>query len=556
MSTLKTLVVNIITGIWFFKGGAIATNEDGSAEILTADEQGIYWWHGEGYYLNTKGRETAFSLGRPDMHLDLALVRKGTQGEEPSLVGWELGPRRADRKGELENLGLFFKEVTTRFYETLGGYEGYLGLGSMFAFGAAPELFEEFGYFPGLWVHGQRGSGKTYTLAWLTHVWGYDRLAGNGLRKGSAVGLLCDLENYSNLPVFVDEFWQGKVHEDKEAILRDSFGRLPPVKWTPPGQVQRRINGTPAVAGETTASDAALRSRYVHILVSETRRIKNHLEWMMEKRRLFFVLGRAILERRGEFVRSLRGHLEEWLKCRQLAEMGEREKAVHGIAYAGWMAMAELMETAGQQGHGTTAGLFSAEEKCGFCDWLIEHAKGGAADVSSETNVNVFLQEMLTAFKAEAIPVECFRVESELVAHPPGAPNQVKYVDDEGIVRDGWKSYRLYIDVNQVLSALQIYLVKGRNTMGLRRNDLRDQLSKMPFWIDGGKKGLTKWFGSGSSGGASKAWGFALDSMRDLGRLEISDQQYHEFLSNMAEGDPRRGPFYAIVSVLEKLKRK
>jgi hypothetical protein len=44
--------------------------------------------------------------------------------------------------------------------------------------------------------------------------------------------------------------------------------------------------------------------------------------------------------------------------------------------------------------------------------------------------------------------------------------------------------------------------------------------------------------------------------MRDLGRLEISDQQYHEFLSNMAEGDPRRGPFYAIVSVLEKLKRK
>jgi hypothetical protein len=147
-------------------------------------------------------------------------------------------------------------------------------------------------------------------------------------------------------------------------------------------------------------------------------------------------------------------------------------------------------------------------------------------------------------------------VESELVAHPPGAPNQVKYVDDEGIVRDGWKSYRLYIDVNQVLSALQIYLVKGRNTMGLRRNDLRDQLSKMPFWIDGGKKGLTKWFGSGSSGGASKAWGFALDSMRDLGRLEISDQQYHEFLSNMAEGDPRRGPFYAIVSVLEKLKRK
>src|ERR1700744_4082105 len=114
-------------------------------------------------------------------------------------------------------------------------------MGSIFAFSAAPEIFEKHRQFPGLWLHGQMSSGKTKVAEWLMHLAGYALAQGGiGLMKATAVGLMQETENYSNQPLLVDEYRAGKIHESVEAVLRDAFNRLPPVKWTPDG-VQRVI---------------------------------------------------------------------------------------------------------------------------------------------------------------------------------------------------------------------------------------------------------------------------------------------------------------------------
>ncbi len=376
------------------------------------------------------------------------------------------------------------------------------------------------------------GSGKTQVTEWLMAIQGFNVSAGIGLLKGSAVGLLIQSENYSNLALWVDEFREGKVHDDKVAILRDAHNRVPPEKWSPDG-VQRRMKTSFVVSGESTSSDAATRSRYPHIQVAANKRLGNHLDWMTEHKECLVVFWRLLMERRAEFVERFRFNLTEWLDAPGLKGMSEREKRVHGIDYAAFMGMESLVAPGGAEVH-------TGEQLGAFTDFMVEHAKGSAADVSSETNISVFWTDLLTAFKAEEISLNCFRIESTYAAHPPAAENQ----------SGGWQSYRLFMDPDATISALAIYLARQRSAITLKRKDLRDQLSKNAYWIDGQ---ITKRMGTGNE--CTKAWGFKLDD-HPMGYQPATDAEYEHYLLHAVEGDPRKGPLYAIVHALEERERK
>jgi hypothetical protein len=354
---------------------------------------------------------------------------------------------------------------------------------------------------------------------------------GIGLLKGTAVGLLQQCENYSNLPLWADEYRQGKVDEAKEAILRDSYNRLPAEKWSPDG-IQREMKTSFIVSGESTPADAAFRSRFPLVQVAASKRLENHYDWMQTQKENFFIFFRLLLERRSEFVVSMRTLLGEWLHSPQMAGVSERDKRVHGVVWASWQAMTLLVEES--VGPRAAEALKREEE---FLAFMIDHAKKSASDVTSETNVNVFWTDLITACKADEVPANCFRLESEYVEHPKNCPEQK--------VIGRWISYRLYIDPDATVSALQRFLVQERSTITLKRKDLRDQLSKNPGWIEGK---FTKCFGSTGGMVPTKCWGFELDE-HPMGYQEVTLQQVEDFImkKNGVEADPRLGPLYALV---------
>jgi hypothetical protein len=512
-------------GIWFYDECAYV---DG--ELILPDEDGIFWHAGEGYAFARKGREAEFIHGRPRMRPEVKKLKL-------DRTGWA----DAGKEKPPTETGGFFREVCRRFHDSAGGYEGWLAVGAVLAFAAAPEIFKRRKMFPGFWVSGQMGGGKTTFVSWLMSILGFTVESGLGLisKSVTAVGIMCQLENYSNLPVWLDEFRSAMITSDKEskeAILRDMYNRQLAAKWTPDG-FQRTIRTAALVSGESTSGDAATRSRYPHILISEQRRLANHYEWMQRHQEWFFMFWRTIMERRAEFVEAVLAQIDFWMASGELEQVSSRDRITHAVAYAAFAAATVIFES------------HSAMEVSEFRKFVADHAHRAAADVATDVNVNVFMQELIVAYQAGAISNKCFRVEKMQLEHPPGSPNQ-----------GPWDSYRLFIEPHLAISELQIYLRKGNQSVTLRRKDLRDQLSKCDFWIwaTNSKDGLKKRFGQKGSMASLTAWGFIVDK-HPHGTICVPDEELSKAMVPdnekplgvigpvFRDGDPRKGPLFAIV---------
>jgi hypothetical protein len=336
--------------------------------------------------------------------------------------------------------------------------------------------------------------------------------------------------------LWLDEFRQDKITPDKEPMLRDPYGRQLAGKWTPDG-IQRVIRTMPLVSGESTSSDAALRSRYPHVLISEMKRLVNHCNWMNWHQQFFFLFWRELSLRRREFVELFLRQVDFWLTHADLAKVPSRDRAAYAACFAGFTAAAGLLES------------HQPSELIEFRKFLVAHAVASAADVQTDVNVNVFLDELVVAYQAGAISNKCFRVENDQLAHPPGSPNQ-----------RSWNSYQLFIEPKLAIKELQIYLRKGNETITLRYKDLRDQLSRYDFWIKApnSKVGLKRRFGLKGGMVSLTAWGILVDK-HPLGTLCVPDEEFqaaqlpdHEKPFSLIgpafrEGDPRKGPLFTII---------
>lgn len=570
-STWESEHEGLLNGIWFY-GDAAYHN----GQLLEADRDNIYKVDGEGFFLADRGRESEFELGRPLMQPrvklgDLLTLRdledfshKPAPKSAAERIQKEAGTKTKTKTetlsaqfDEKELLRAFWNEMGTRFYETAGGHEANLALGAMFSYAAAPELFAAHGLFPGLFIHGQMESGKTKFTEWLFHLAGFSINAGISAIKSSAVGILQASQNYSDLPLWIDEFKQGHVGEDKVGIFRDAYNRLSPVKWNPSG-INRKIRTAYVISGESTSSDAAMRSRYPHVQISAPRRLRNNLVWFGQHKNKFFVFWRFVMERRPEFVKLVFKYLALFVNAP--GSINEREKMVHGIDWASYRAMTDLIGGEPIENYCRTCVKVSGCQcsVCGgevptksFDDFMVEHMSRAATDVTADTNINIFWTDLIAAFNDDAIPLECFRIESEVLSggYPAG---------------QHWMSYSLFLEPNLTISTLAAHLRKQGSSVSLRRNDLRDQLSKNDYWIHGNIK---KRFGHGLAGGIH-AWGFLLDK-HPLGRQEVTKQEFEESLDlrqksidaavqfhTFLDGDPRKGPLFAIIHKIEYRARQ
>jgi hypothetical protein len=236
------------------------------------------------------------------------------------------------------------------------------------------------------------------------------------------------------------------------------------------------------------------------------------------------------MEHRKEFSRRVVTALADW----EVRNVSKRDMLTNGVAYGSFLAMMGMLES------------HTGEELGEFRTWMHAHAQEAAADVRSDLFINVFWEHLITAYKHGGVPKQCFKVLCVNIGAAPGTSQNF------------WREYRLFIDPDATITALEIYLAKARLTLPLKRNDLRDQLSKNEYWIPGKHR---QRFSSGGIGGIP-CWGVDVNK-HPMGYQAVSDEALREALDDslvqsaqlppvFKDGDPRKGPLFLIIEDLER----
>ena len=246
--------------------------------IVLPDSEGVIWWNGLGYLMSRSDWEgEGFKLGRPKWH-----PTKGLKTDKAGVSLFGL----AEGEDDKEALRELFGEFCERLRETVGDYDAYMAIGAILAFAVAPEFYAREAFFIGLWLHGERGQGKSSVAGWLTRIWGFVRESGVKMPDSTRVGLQIVLQQYCNLPVWLEEYTK-MLEESKVELLKSTHNRESPAKKEFENQ-QRQILTNPIVTGESTATKSALKQRFPHVQISSERRRGSHLEWFQRNSPFFF----------------------------------------------------------------------------------------------------------------------------------------------------------------------------------------------------------------------------------------------------------------------------
>lgn len=131
------------------------------------------------------------------------------------------------------------------------------------------------GWFPILFVTGQKETGKTYLVKHLLPILGYET---DGLSFGATTpkGLTRVLQQVQGLPVWVDEYRSGGIGERAyESIFRSLYNRggtAKAMKTTGIETFESKLTASLILTGESMPSDAATRDRIISIYLKSKKR--------------------------------------------------------------------------------------------------------------------------------------------------------------------------------------------------------------------------------------------------------------------------------------------
>ena len=523
--------------IWFFGDAAVRS---AGGELLEPDKNGIFWIDGQGYKLGERDQEgEEFAQGLPLMKPRKKCEWGGKSGDEA-----------------VERM---FRDTSQKLFETFGAqgdYDGFMCLGMMLACGAAPEIYDAFTAFPGLWLHGESGHGKSSLAKWLLRVWGFSAVTGIRMPESSKPGVAAAMQQYGNLPLWLEEL-QSDTRKELLDMVQSAFNRESGRKITF-GEKKRKIVGSCLVTGVATASDPQLRSRYAHVQASAVRRLADHFEWFEAHSLMFFHLGRFILQHREEYARLVMECLRRWEEAPDMKGVNPRARLVHGVAYAGFYAMVALC---GQFGE-----TISSEQMKGYRDFLVRHCMAQATEVTRRMDANVFFENMLAAKERDAFgvtPAERQRIFLVLRNKNPRVviPEWELATAAESGSTYEWRHLLLYFQPQMVIDAVREYLRRMGTPMTIDQADLFNQMKTHDYWVpaltkDGGHRqrfrGMT---------GTKRCWCIDLD-LHPLGRriLSLLEWQASLHVDGDLSGqripavdwiDPRKGDVFALVDSLK-----
>jgi hypothetical protein len=553
---------------WMFGDCAIESQAsvETPAAVAQPDEYGVVYVDGLGYQLSEADWENQdFKLGKPLMKPALGLRFKASQREGD--LDYVLKEHKEDDLAALTDL---FGEYVFRMREMIAvpanydaaiEYDGFLLIGSILSYAAAPEFFKREGYFPGSWVNGERGGGKGYRAGMLMRMWGFDQDAFVSLH-GTKVGIAIALQQYCNLPVRLEE--AKNLPPDLVELLKGTHNRETPPKFELTGR-SRKIHTAPLIVGEHTARDSALAQRFPAVNVSKQRRLRDdgaevdHKEWFQRHSDLFFCIGRHLLRHRRRYVELTLKHWSEWMQEPALRKTEDRCRGVHGLAFAGFVAAAEIF--------GVKAELEA------FRAWMVKHTEVSSGEVIEQVNVNVVWQHILNAFKGGSFGncaseyARYFKAVFVKTRHPPGADTQRNGGGGDFSLLPDWRSYTLYFDYRGVWDRLQEHWRHIGENPPMTCNDFRAQMQSHPYFLKPQTNNRSLYQRLSGNKSATPVWGIKLDC-HPMGYSPRSDQEVLEAFANAASEDgreslirsedwvdPRKGELFLLCHALEKKEK-
>jgi hypothetical protein len=457
-----------------------------------------------------------------------------------------------ENKSSPEEVRGLFEEMLRRLPEALGGMESFMALGMTFACAAGPEVFRKWSCFPGLWVHGEQGEGKSALVRWLIRIWGFNKEKGLPLPADdqrttlTLAALSGALGQYGEIPLWLDEYQTGTASWVR-AILKNSYDRAEGAKKDFGGSPREYLSAV-IVSGVATSNEPQTRSRFAHIQVSSKKRTADHYEWFQTKSLEFYRLGRFLLRNRTEYVRSALAAMQAWLKSSSMQEVDDRARMVHALAYAGFHAACEIFDV--------------QTDLAGYWTWLVDHCKASAAEVQESVSVDLFWRELLNALESGAFghtPAE--RRQFFQAIEDKGAKSPVsEYQTKAGAERSFkvWKSYLLYFRPGPVIELLRTFKRRSGGDLPVSQSDLLCQMKTRPYWNPAKHpSGHRQKFGGKSN---QTCWCIKVD-IHPLGLDRVSDAQFDESFQNTESNslitadewtDPRKGDLFALVEALEK----
>ena len=439
------------SGLWFFGDCAFGPNGD----LIEADKYNVFWHAGVGYQIDptVSERGTTFEQGAPLM----------------------LSPHGAPR--QQFDIGDLFGGLCVDMFSTIGGYDAWLMLGLVFAYAAAPELLKLGGH-PAPWLYGKMSGGKTTLSRWLMRIWGFKDLGGIRINKGTThVGMNRTLAQYSCLPVWFDEYRSHEMDSDKEGVLRGAFDRNSAAKGLADHSNRTRsakMFTTPIVSGEGSSSDAATRSRYAHINVSDRRRIGDGAERyarVQQECKHYYLLGRFVMENRPKFVKKMMETHEKWMMDKKIRSRiaNERVRFVYATAWSAFSTLSRLFT-------GNFAEDRIAREEA-FHEILLQHGEQALHDVQSETFLSRFWNDLLSALARGKVKKHFFDIRY-VIKQEDGSLQELTETKDKELAFPV-----CYICPKAVFDEYAQDLRSRNESPPLDLGDLRREMSKEPYWI-------------------------------------------------------------------------
>jgi hypothetical protein len=519
--------------IWFFED--MAFSDEGE---FTPDSNGIFWIKNgngvQGYCFarDADGRardreDDVFRQGVPHMH-------PGT-------------------KDSNKDVRAIFEEVLQKLPEALGGMDAYMALGMVFACAAGPEVFKEWSSFPGLWVHGDQGEGKSALVRWLIRIWGFKKEKGLPLPADdqrttlTLAALSGALGQYGELSLWLDEY-QTATASWVRSILKNSYDRAEGAKKDY-GNSPREFLASVIVSGVATSSEPQTRSRFAHIQVSSKKRAKDHYRWFQENSLQFYRLGRFLLRNRKRFVESALAAMNTWANSKEMKGVDDRARTVHGLAYAGFHAACETFDV--------------SPDLKGYWTWLVDHCKRSAEEVQEKVSVDLFWRELLIALDSGAFGHTAkehrrfFQVIEDKNAASPVSEHQTKAGAEQSY--KAWKSYLLYFKPGPVIEAIRSFKRRSGGDLPISQSDLLCQMKTRACWHPSKHpSGHRQKFGGNSN---QSCWCIKVD-LHPLGLILISDVEFDQsFVQDREQNvfftadnwvDLRKGDLFALIDLLLK----
>lgn len=523
--------------LWFFEDGCVG---DDKKEFFPDAKTGIIW------------------VRRENLLQGYAFARDSSgraRDREEEVFRQSLPRLHWGEKDTGDDAAQFFADVCKKLHETLGGYSAYMALGMITAAAAGPEIFKKYSAFPGLWVTGAQGEGKSSLVRWLIRIWGFDKDKGLPLpsdERGTltAAALAGALGQYGELPLWLDEY-QPTAPSWVRAILKNCYDRAEGGKKDFGSSPREFLSGV-IVSGVATSTDSQTKSRFAHIQVSAKNRKANHYDWFQSESRQFYKIGRYILRHRKEYAEMALKALSTWTSSKNMVGVDDRARMVHGLAYAGFVAACSVFNV------GLDLNAYEA--------WLIEHCKASAAEVQESVSVDLFWRELLTANESDAFgfsPTERRRYFKAVVDDSEVSlvsEHQTQYGAQNSFA--AFPNIKLYFQPGPVIEMLRIFKRKSGRDIPIQQTDLRNQMKVQPYWVETNSPyGHKQRF----DGQLKTCWCVYV-SRHPLGLQPISDKdfdasfkkpgQQENYYSRDDWSDPRQGDLFGLIESLKSKKDK